>query len=156
MHFITNVTRATLLRETIDKTCWQTILSKYQMSLIHKKKMLFTPSIWWISFTIHILNSLKSYFTNKILQYFLWANKRPKGLKGQLSVNCNAMRMKQNHISIHIYKVQYYYLKIVQWGVGGWEDLQGTYMTCQSMHLIMTIKNIYGLWVGILTLFTII
>ena len=25
----------------------------------------------------------------------------------------------------------------------------GTYLTCQSIHLIMTIKNICGLWVGV-------
>ena len=41
-------------------------------------------------------------------------------------------------------------------GLNGHLSVNYTCQTCKSMHLIMTIKNIFGLWVGISTIFKII
>ena len=43
-------------------------------------------------------------FINTRIFFYLFTlktNKRPSGLNGHLSFNCNAMKMKQNHITIH-------------------------------------------------------
>ena len=51
-----------------------------------------------------------------------------------LSVNCNAMKMKQKNV-LQLYTVSL-------------RRLMKTCKTCKSVHLIMTIENTYGIWVG--------
>ena len=72
-----------------------------------------------------------------------------------VSKSQEAQTMSGFHTVSLLYK-QYFTSKQKPTGLNGHPSLNCTCLICQSMHLIMTIKKIYDLWVGISATFKII
>ena len=74
----------------------------WKMKKIHGKNYYYADQTHSHSVKYH-----SSKIFNNCVGILLWifVNKRPTGLNGHLSVNCNAMKMKSNQISKHMYNV---------------------------------------------------